>query len=107
MKILCSFAPEDASEGRTGEVLDLTDRGFFLASNTLYPPGTALALLVALPGRRLPVRLHGEVAWARASDRAGMFVRIQDGAAGGSPTGRAPAPATEASKKPRGPELSS
>jgi len=76
MKTLCSFSTVDAAEGRTGEVLERTEAGFFLASNTLYPPGTALTLIVTEPGTRFPVRLRGDVAWARTTDRSGMYVTL-------------------------------
>ena len=110
MKTLCSFSlldPSDGEEGRTGEVLERTDRGLFLASNTLYPPGTSLALLLALPGQRLPVRLRGEVEWARIADRAGMYIRLAD-APTTAPTAERASPTTsEAPAKPRGPGLTS
>ena len=78
MKTVCSFTTTDSAEGRTGEVLEQTRAGFFLASNTLYPPGTVLSLLVTEPGKRFPVRLRGEVAWARSAERSGMYVRLAD-----------------------------
>lgn len=107
MKILCSFSPTEGAEGRTGEVLEQTDRGFFLASNTLYPPGTGLALLVSVPGRRLPTRLRGEVAWARTTERAGMYVLLASATTDEPPTERGTGGTTEPAKKPRGPALTS
>ena len=79
MKTVCSFAlltDERRADARSGQVLDLSERGLFVASNSLYPPGTALALSLEIPGQRLPVRLSGEVAWARTADPAGMYVRL-------------------------------
>ena len=107
MKILCSFSPAEGMEDRTGEVLEQTDRGFFLASNTLYPPGTALALLVSVPGKRLPMRLRGEVTWARTTERAGMYVQLAGATSDTPPTERTPGGAAEPTKKPRGPALTS
>lgn len=106
MKIVCLFSLEEGSEGRTGEVLEQSERGFFLASNMLYPPGTRLSLLVTNPGKRLPERLHGEVTWARSADVAGMYVEL----AAATPSAaieRAGSGAPETPKKPRGPALSS
>ena len=70
-----SFAPNhDANAWRSGTVLEVQSGGCFVGANTLYPPGTKLTLLLAVPGERLPVRLSGEVAWARAGEPSGMFV---------------------------------
>lgn len=103
MKITCSFAPEEeAQEARTGEVLERRADGFFLASNTLYPPGTTLALRVEIPGKRLPERLRGEVRWARTSARAGMQVTLLDPAEPVATMER-PASAPDVPVKPRGP----
>ena len=78
MKTLCSFAvqSQEPQEARTGHVLDRSDAGFFLASNTLYPPGTALSLVMELPESRVPVRMRGSVSWARTADPAGMFITL-------------------------------
>ena len=105
MKMTCSFTPEaDATEARTGEVLEPREDGFFLASNTLYPPGTVLSLLVSVPGKRLPVRLRGHVAWARTTERAGMQVSLIDRAAvAAAPERSDEPPASDAAVKPRGP----
>lgn len=104
MKITCSFAPQDgeAQEARTGEVLEPRNDRFFLASNTLYPPGTTLLLLVEVPGKRLPQRLRGEVTWARTTARAGMQVRLLDPVEPVAAIDR-PAPVADAPIKPRGP----
>lgn len=107
MTIVCSFAPEEGFEGRTGEVLEQTDRGFFLASNTLYPPGTRLSLVLQIPGRRFPERLHGQVAWARSADRAGMYVALAPAAQDAPTLERAGSGSSEIPQKPRGPALSS
>ena len=48
--------------------------GFFLQANAIWPPQTRLDLLLTFPGDRLPVRLSGDVSWARAGDPSGMFV---------------------------------
>lgn len=106
MKIVCLFSLEEGSEGRTGEVLEQTDRGFFLASNMLYPPGTRLSLIVTDPAKRLPARLHGEVTWARSSDVAGMYVELAPATESPVIERAEPGP-TETPKKPRGPALSS
>ena len=103
MNATCSFAPEPpGSEARTGEVLELREDGFFLASNMLYPPGTTLQLLIELPDQRLPARLRGEVVWARTKDRAGMQVRLLDRVALATPAERATV-SPDAPVKPRGP----
>lgn len=106
MKTSCTFVvlpPETGAEPRTARVSDLSEDGLFLASNSLYPPGTALSLVLEMPGKRLPVRLRGRVEWARTKDTAGMYVRLaQDSVAAETP-GRGNATATDAdsTKKPR------
>ena len=73
------FAPENhAEERRTGTLEELSAEGIFIASNTLWPPRTVLDLVLTIPGERLPVRLSGEVAWARTRDVAGMFVTLRE-----------------------------
>ena len=70
-----SFAPTDDSTGwRTGRVVEVQAGGCFVSANTLYPPGTRLMLLLTIPGDRRPVRLSGQVAWARVGEPSGMFV---------------------------------
>ena len=70
-----SFAPlHDPTGWRSGTVLEVKSGGCFVSANTLYPPGTKLTLLLTIPGERLPVRLSGDVAWARAGEPSGMFV---------------------------------
>lgn len=73
------FAPhDDLQERRSGTVTELTEDGVFIASNTVWPPKTVLALLLTIPGERLPVQLSGDVAWARTRDVAGMFVTFRE-----------------------------
>lgn len=69
------FAPYHlVEERRSGVVVELSDEGLFIASNMVFPPRTPLDLVLTIPGERLPVRITGEVAWARTQDVAGMFV---------------------------------
>lgn len=109
MEMSCSFValPSDAgAEPRTARVSELSEDGLFLASNCLYPPGTALSLVLEIPGKRLPVRLRGRVGWARTKDPAGMYVSLAQTAAAEAMPERGTTIVTEAdgTKKPRGPE---
>lgn len=73
------FAPKDLpQERRSGKVHDLSDEGFFIATNCLWPPATAIALVLTLPGDRFPVSLNGEVVSAQVREPAGMRVRFAD-----------------------------
>lgn len=72
------FSVTGSRERRGAKASGLTEDGLFLASNQLWPPGTALTLLLALPGERLPTRISGEVVWARTQGVAGMFVRFTE-----------------------------
>lgn len=65
-------------EWRTGSVTELAEGGFFLQANSVWPPETRLDLLLTFPGDRLPVRLSGEVNWARAGEPSGMFVAFAE-----------------------------
>jgi len=73
------FALREApGDRKTAAGSELSDDGLFLASNQLWPPGTALTLLIALPGERLPTRISAEVVWARSRGVAGMLVRFTE-----------------------------
>lgn len=73
------YAPLDRpEESRTGRLSQRDDDGFFVASQILWPPGTALELWAPPPGESRPTRLHGVVSWARIREPSGMFVTLQD-----------------------------
>jgi Tfp pilus assembly protein PilZ len=73
-----SFSPRTTHEWRTGELLEVEDGGLFVASNTLYPPGTMLSVVLTLPGERMPVQVSGQVSWARTREQAGMFIAFAE-----------------------------
>src|SRR5262245_23676907 len=56
--------PEDAhTPWGTGQILDLSWRGLFLATDNPEPPGTTLTIRVLLPEHDAPALLRGRVVW--------------------------------------------
>jgi CheY-like chemotaxis protein len=60
------------AEDSRGTIIDLSDGGTLLRSETSLPPAGKVYFQFALPGQQQPVRLSGEVAWQDASGRTGI-----------------------------------
>jgi CheY-like chemotaxis protein len=65
------------AENLKGTILDLSDGGTSLRSETQLPPAGKVYFQFALPGQHGSVRLSGEVAWQDASGKTGIrFVDV-------------------------------